>query len=286
MKKYIFVTGASSGIGKQTVIELAKEFSNDVIFAAIRKREDKALIERVSKNVIGVYLDITNKNSISKACKFISSKTKALDMIVNAAGIAVAGPLELLNINDIKTQFEVNTFGPLNLIKTFLPLLGENAKVININSMAQTGIFPFIAAYCSSKRATSIIFCALNHELMNNNKNIKFIEINPGVVQTKIWGKSIKLCIENIKKTNDSCAINSYQNELNILKNNALKNESKGLFAIDVARLIIKIFKNKNPKTRYNIGLDSHFAFFVSKLLPYELLNNLIQYKLKLLKLK
>ena len=64
MKKYILVTGASSGIGKQTVVELAKKSTDYVIFAAIRKREDKALIEHVSKNIIGVYLDITNKASI------------------------------------------------------------------------------------------------------------------------------------------------------------------------------------------------------------------------------
>ena len=88
MKKYILVTGASSGIGRQTVVELAKN-SSYIIFATIRKREDKALIERVSKNVKGVYLDITNKASVLKALKFITSKTKVLDVIVNSAGIAI-----------------------------------------------------------------------------------------------------------------------------------------------------------------------------------------------------
>lgn len=283
MKKYILVTGASSGIGRQTVVELAKESNDYIIFATIRKREDKALIERVSKNVKGVYLDITNKTSVLKALKFITSKTKVIDVIINSAGIATAGPLELLNINDIKSQFEVNTFGPLFLIQTFLPILNKNGKIININSMAQTGIFPFIAPYCASKRALSIFLNALNIEL-KNDKNIKIVEINPGVVQTPIWQKSIQACFENLKKANNKTVLNSYQNELNILKNNAQKNETKGLFAIDIAKLIIKIIKNKNPKTRYNIGLDSHFAFFVSKLLPCELLNKLIKLKLKTLK--
>ena len=132
MKKYILVTGASSGIGRQTVVELAKN-SSYIIFATIRKREDKALIERVSKNVKGVYLDITNKASVLKALKFITSKTKVLDVIINSAGIATAGPLELLNINDIKNQFEVNTFGPLFLFQTFLPILNKNGKFKNIH---------------------------------------------------------------------------------------------------------------------------------------------------------
>ncbi|MCI5824870.1 MAG: SDR family NAD(P)-dependent oxidoreductase [Candidatus Gastranaerophilales bacterium] len=283
MKKYILVTGASSGIGKQTVVELAKKSTDYVIFAAIRKREDKALIEHVSKNIIGVYLDITNKASILKALKFITSKTKVLDVIVNSAGSATAGPIELLNINDIKNQFEVNTFGPLFLFQTFLPILNKNGKIININSMAQTGIFPFIAPYCASKRALSIFLNALNIEL-KNDKNIKIIEINPGVVQTPIWQKSVKACFENLRKTNNKTLLNSYHNELNVLKNNAQKNETKGLFAIDIANLIIKIIKNKNPKSRYNIGLDSHFAFLISKILPYEFLNRLIKFKLKTLK--
>lgn len=280
MKKYILITGASSGIGRQTVIELSKESNDFIIFAAIRRREDKALIERVSKNVKGVYLDITNKTSVLKALKFITSKTKVLDVIINSAGVATAGPLELLNISDIKSQFEVNTFGPLFLVQTFLPVLNKNGKIININSMAQTGIFPFIAPYCASKRALSIFLNALNIEL-NNNKNIKIIEINPGVVQTPIWKKSVQACQENIKKSNNPDLINCYKNELNILKANALKNETRGLFSIDIAKLIIKIIKNKNPKTRYNIGLDSHFAFLISKLLPCELLNKLIKFKLK-----
>ena len=242
MKKYILITGASSGIGKQTVIELAKKTNDYIIFAAIRRREDKALIERVAKNVKGVYLDITNKTSVLKALKFITSKTKVLDVIINSAGVATAGPLELLNIGDIKSQFEVNTFGPLFLVQTFLPILNKNGKIININSMAQTGIFPFIAPYCASKRALSIFLNALNIEL-NNDKNIKIIEINPGVVQTPIWKKSVQACQENIKKSKTPELINCYQNELNILKANALKNETRGLFAIDIARLIIKIIK-------------------------------------------
>ena len=284
MKKYILITGASSGIGRQTVIELAKESNDYIIFATIRKREDKALIERVSKNVKGVYLDITNKTSILKAFKFITSKTKVIDIIINSAGVATAGPLELLNISDIKSQFEVNTFGPLFLVQTFLPILNKNGKIININSMAQTGIFPFISPYCASKRALSIFLNALNIEL-NNNKNIKIIEINPGVVQTPIWKKSVQACEDNIKKSKTpSDLINCYKNELNILKTNALKNETRGLFAIDIAKLIIKIIKNKNPKTRYNIGLDSHFAFLISKLIPFEVLNKLIKFKLKNLK--
>ena len=225
MKKYILVTGASSGIGRQTVVELAKN-SSYIIFATIRKREDKALIERVSKNVKGVYLDITNKASVLKALKFITSKTKVLDVIVNSAGIATAGPLELLNINDIKNQFEVNTFGPLFLFQTFLPILNKNGKIININSMAQTGIFPFIAPYCASKRALSIFLNALNIEL-KNDKKIKIVEINPGVVQTPIWHKSVNACFENLKKTNNKALLNSYHNELNVLKNNVQKNETK-----------------------------------------------------------
>src|SRR5699024_1803046 len=109
-------------------------------------------LEKLSKNITGVYIDVTNSASIDKAFWFVLKNTEKLDVLINNAGIAIAGPIEILPVKKIKEQFDVNTFGAVAVTQKFLPLL-HNGKVINISSMASFGLFPFISPYCASKRA-------------------------------------------------------------------------------------------------------------------------------------
>ena len=151
--KVIFITGASSGIGRDIVIRLAKEGYR--VFAGIRRKSDKAELEQISSNITGVYIDVTNQSSIDKAFWFVMKNTNHIDALINNAGIVSAGPVECIYLSKIKEQFEVNTFGPVMVVQKFMPLL-HNSKVINISSMAATGIFPYISMYCASKRALKL----------------------------------------------------------------------------------------------------------------------------------
>ena len=163
MKKQqtILITGASSGIGKATAIKLAQE--GHKVFAGIRRKTDKAELEKAHKNITGVYIDVTNASSIDKAFWFVMKNTDKINVLINNAGIVVAGPVELLSLNRLKQQFEINTFGPIMVAQKFLPLL-HGSKIINISSMAASGIFPYISAYCASKRALDIFFNSFNVE--------------------------------------------------------------------------------------------------------------------------
>lgn len=265
IKTYV-ITGATSGIGFALLNKLCKE---NIVFAGFRG-EEKIKNWNFSKNVIPFFIDMTNSESIEQASKFIKSKTDKIDTLVNGAGCVVAGAVEEININEIRKQFEVNTFSHLEFTQNLLPLL-DGGKIINISSMASYGIFPFISPYCASKRALDILFNALQVEYGNK---IKCISIKPGVIATPLWRKSVEINKQNLEK-------DKYKNAYEYLINNAYKNEKKGLDVNKVVSLILKADKSKHPKASYTVGTDAFCSKIISHL-PQDVLNFIIQTGMKL----
>ncbi len=271
--KTIFVTGASSGIGKE-ISKLSADKGYKV-FAGVRKKSDKSDLESYNKNITGVYIDVTNISSIDKAFWFIIKHADKLDVLINNAGIAVASPVECLDIKKLKEQFEVNTFGPVSIAQKFIPLL-KGGKIINISSMAASGIFPYISPYCASKRALDIIFNSYNIE---NKDNIKVISVKPAVIRTPIWNKSIKSARELFENQNDILR-EKYIKDLLLLEKNASEGSKTGIDAKYVAEKVLKIINTQNPKPSYCVGIKSNLALLFS-LLPSDILNKLIKLRLE-----
>lgn len=278
MKKQqtIFITGASSGIGKATAEELSK--LGFKVFAGVRKRTDKETLENLNKNIKGVYIDVTNPASIEKAFFYTLRNADKIDVLINNAGGVTAGPVELLDTELLREQFDLNTFAPVAVAQKFLPLL-SNGKIINISSMAATGLFPYISAYCASKRALDILFNAF---LIENKDNIKVISVKPAAIKTPIWNKSVEKARATVKSLNKS-NFGKYEKELNLLELHALGNNTTGIDVKKVTSKIIKIVRSNNPKCTYNVGFQSYLAEFVSHF-PQSLINTIIKIKLKNLK--
>lgn len=273
-KKIIFITGASSGIGRKTAVTLAK--SGNVVFAGIRRKIDKTELESLSADIKGVYIDVTNEFSINKAFSFISKKTNKLDVLINNAGIVAAAPIEFLSLKNLKYQFDVNTFGTVAVSQKFLPLL-HNGRIINISSMASYGLFPYISPYCASKRAMDIL---MNSFYIENKDNIKVISIKPASIKTPIWEKSIKSAESAFNLLSIEYK-NKYQKEFDFLKQQALKSSKNGLEIEAVVDKIIYVINAKNPKPSYNIGFNSYLADLFSKL-PQNIINSIVKCKTSL----
>ncbi len=268
MTKTYVLTGSTSGIGYSLLKELSKD---NVVFAGFR---DEAKANKLgffeNKNIIPFYIEMMNAESIEKASEFIKSKTSQIDTLINCAGCVIAGAVQEIEINDIKKQFEVNTFSHLDLTQRLIPLL-KNGKIINISSMASFGVFPFIAPYCASKRALDILFNSLELE---NKYNIKCISIKPGAIATPLWSKSVEMNKSTLK--NDD-----YRKEYEYLIKNAYKNETCGLNPDKVIKVILKADKLNNPKKSYTVGLDAKLAQILT-ILPQGILNKLIKTGMKL----
>ena len=143
--------------------------------------------------------------------------------------------------------------------------------------MSSSGIFPYIAPYCASKRAMDILFNSMSIEF--KNKDIKIVSVKPASIKTPIWDKSInnnktsleKLPIEFQKK---------YEKEVEFLAKNAQKNNFKAIEPEKVAQKVLKILEMKNPKASYYVGIASNLACWVGKL-PQDILNKIIQAQLR-----
>lgn len=271
MEKTVLITGASSGIGKETAIFFAEKGYK--VFAGIRKKSDKFRLEKTHKNIKGIYIDVTNPKGVDKAFWYVMKNTSKLDAIINCAGIAVAGPMEALPIKRIKEQFEVNTFGTISVIQKFLPLIYEG-KIIYISSMAASGIFPFLAPYCASKKATDIMINSLSNEF--KNKNIKIVSIKPGCIITPFWDKSVQNNLPQFETTNEKMK-EKYSKEMQFLKANAEKNNYHGSKPKDVAETIYKAVESKNPKLSYTVGSDAFWVMLFSKLFSQEIINYIVK---------
>ncbi len=274
MEKYVLITGASSGIGKTTAIKLAQNGFR--VFAGVRKEEDKIAVENENPNITGVFIDVTNQESIRNAFDEVKKVTDNLYALINNAGIAYAGAVECIPLESIQKQFDINVFGAIRVAQQFMPMLCS-AKIVNISSMASFGLFPFISPYCASKRALDIFFNALMLEC--KNPELKVVSIKPGVIKTKIWEKSIdvnKRVMEGLPEK----SVEKYRREFEYLVKNAEKNKDKGLEPEKVADLILKVLCSRNPKPSYTIGRDARAAEIFSKL-PLCVTNFFTKYILK-----
>lgn len=263
MKRVFVITGSTSGIGNQLLKKLVQD---NIVFAGYRNEEYVENLE--SLGAIPFYIDMEKPSTISQASAFIKSKTDKIDVLVNVAGCVIAGIMENLPVDNIRKQFEVNTFSHLDFTQRLLPLLKD--KVINISSMASFGIFPFVAPYCASKRALDILFNGMTLE-----SDVKVVSVKPGVIATPLWDKSVEINQSAIKNCKN------HEKEMNYLVANAHKNGKRGLKVEKVADLILKIIDMKNPKPSYTIGWDAKLAEQFSKL-PFSIQNKIIKFGMKM----
>jgi NAD(P)-dependent dehydrogenase (short-subunit alcohol dehydrogenase family) len=266
-KTYV-ITGATSGIGKLLVEVLSKE---NIVFAGYRSEENGKLLGTISPNIYPFYVDYAKPDTVKSAADYIVSKCGRIDTLINVAGCVVAGPIEQIQINEIRRQFDVNVFGHLELAQRLVELL-EDGKIINVSSMSSFGIFPFIAPYSASKRCLDMFF---NSFLLESKRNIKVVSIKPGVIATPLWGKSVD---ENTKQLG-TCE--GYEKEMGFVLSNAQKNGQKGLSPQKVVDVILKVDSLNNPKLSYTVGRDAFVANLVSKL-PQSISNKFVRLGLKL----
>ncbi len=265
-KTYV-ITGSTSGIGKALLRRIASE---NVVFAGYRNKDYELMLREISPNIYPFYVDYSKPETIKPASDYLHSMCTKIDTLINIAGCVVAGPIEKIEMSEIRRQFDVNVFGHLELSKLLADSL-QDGRIINVSSMASFGIFPFISPYCASKRCLDMFF---NSFLIENKKNISVVSIKPGVIATPLWGKSVD---ENSKYF-DNCT--DYEREMRFLISNAKKNEAKGLSVEKVVDVILKADRAKCPKLSYTVGPDAYIASLISKL-PQGFVNSIIKFGMK-----
>lgn len=271
----VVITGASSGIGEASAIYLDK--LGYEVFAGVRRNADgEQLRRKTSARLTPLLLDVTDEASIIAAANTVSAALNTVGLVglVNNAGITVAGPLEFLPIAELRKQLEVNVIGQIAVTQTFLPLLRKaQGRVINIGSDRGKISTPLRGPYCASKFALEALTDALRMELRPWGIEVSIIE--PGIVTTPIWDKSIALG-EDIWSTLPFEAHKLYSSAVYATINTVNKLSKNGSSAEVVAKAVVQALTAKKPKTRYVVGLDAQISIWLSKLLPDRLHDKLI----------
>jgi NADP-dependent 3-hydroxy acid dehydrogenase YdfG len=182
----VLVTGASSGIGRATAIEFARRGQH--VFAAARREEVLADLAASEQNIHPVSLDVTDSDSVRQAWAKIEADTggAGVDVLVNNAGFALPGPIELLAGEDVQRQFGTNVFGLLNLTRAVLPSMRArgSGRIINVSSLVGRVTFPGMGVYGATKYAVEALSDALRLEVAQFG--IRVVLIEPGFVATNI----------------------------------------------------------------------------------------------------
>jgi NAD(P)-dependent dehydrogenase (short-subunit alcohol dehydrogenase family) len=251
-KGNILVTGASTGIGRASAFRFAELGYR--IFAGVRKTSDAETLKAESSGKIEpVLLDVTRPESIAQA--LAAAGDEPLAGLVNNAGIAIIGPLELLPIDAWRRQFEVNVIGLVAVTQAFLPLLRRGrGRIVNIGSIAGRSALPGSGAYDSTKFAVEAITDVLRMELHPFGISVSVIEA--GAVATPIWEKSLREADELSRQVApERYAL--YRGLMAQVRKEASESARTALPVSAVVKAVEHALTARKPKTRYLVGRDS-----------------------------
>jgi short-subunit dehydrogenase len=177
------VTGASSGIGRETAARLAGE-GFEVIAAARRMDRLKELSDQV-QGITPRQVDLSQPGDVEGFCKYVSDLEKPVSVLINNAGYSIRGALEDVSLETLKRMFEVNFFSLVRVTQACLPGMRSlrNGTIVNLSSIVGKFTFPMSGPYASTKYAVEAITDALRLEL--RPLGIRVIAIRPGPLATE-----------------------------------------------------------------------------------------------------
>lgn len=188
MKKYVLITGATSGIGKATAIKFLEK--GYISFLIGRARDElENIYKKNKKNCFIFQCDLKKEKERKNLCEFVFSKTNYLNVLINSAGIIKIASIEKTSLKEFKEMMEINLYAPFHLIKLLLPLI-KNAKgsIVNVSSVTGKRAFANALSYCTSKAALDQLTRVLSLELAPFG--IRVNAVNPGVVITNLHKRS------------------------------------------------------------------------------------------------
>ncbi len=259
----VVITGASTGIGEACALRLDR--AGFTVFAGVRSAESGEQLRRqASDHLIPIMLDVTDEGSIERAAAVVAARLGdgGIAGLVNNAGIAVAGALEFVPIAKLREQLEVNVVGQIAVTRAFLPLLRKSGgRIVNMSSVSGRLAVPFIGPYSASKWALEALSDALRVELRPWKIHVALIE--PGVIATPIWSKSLAAAERVIESLPPEAHV-LYGPVTDFMRRRAAS--GAGIPADRVARAVAHALLARRPRTRYLVGTDARVGALLARL--------------------
>lgn len=277
--KSVVVTGSSTGIGWGITKVLIKKGIR--VFGSVRKQADADRLQgEFGTNFVPLMFDVTDSHAVVEGAKKAATMLDGQPLLglVNNAGIAVAGPLLYLDIDEFRHQLEVNVTGQLIVTQAFAPLLTSEhgapaGRIVMISSVGGKNASPFVGPYSASKFALEGFSESLRRELLL--LGIDVIVVAPGAVATPIWDKAEQVDVSRYANT-------PYAAPLAAIRNYMLVSGRKGLKPEKLGQAVLKALTTSNPKTRYVVTPEPLQNFLVNTL-PKRMVDRMIGGRLGLL---
>lgn len=249
--KTILITGASSGIGRSTAVYLAQQ--GYTVFGTSRSP--------TAENTDGftmLRLDVTDESSAQQCVAAVIERAGSLDVLVNNAGVDLAGAIEETTLEEARWIFETNFFGVVSMTRTALPHMRHrrSGQIINISSGLGRAAWPFEAFYCASKFALEAYTESLRYETVLFN--IKVSSVQPSFYRS------------NIIRTQRYTApvIEDYEPARGRAIQLLQKWAQEAPDPLPVAKTVRRIIESRSPRLRYAVGLEAKLAPPLAHLLP------------------
>ncbi len=277
-EKIVVITGSSSGFGLLATVELAK--AGFRVVASMRdlgrraKLDEAALAAGVADKIDVRRLDVTEYSAIPGFVEGVMRDYGRIDVLVNNAGFAVAGFAEDIKLEELRMQFETNFFGAVALTQAVLPVMRRqrSGHIIMISSIGGLQGTVSISSYSASKFALEGWTESLRLEV--NALGIKVVLVEPGSFQTDIWTRG---AVMGEKATTEASP--NYQRSLKMRERvGAIPKRDP----MEVARKIVEIAQDANPKLRYLVGSDAKIQLTLKRILPWKWYEKVIANFLKI----
>lgn len=265
MKKVVLITGASSGMGRETAIRLCKQ--GYTVYAVARRINKMKDLEPLG--IKTAFMDVTDSDSIHAVVDSVLKAEGRIDILINNAGYGLYGAFEEVSIQEARKQLEVNLIGLAGITQVIIPYMRKqkSGKIINISSVGGKMVGPFGAWYHVSKFGVEALSDALRLEL--KPFGIDVIVIQPGGIQSEWSG----IAMNNLKST----AHNSvYESAITKVLSSNEELEKRYSKPAVIANLIFKAIQSKKPKTRYSGGYMAGFILFLRRVVPDRIIDKMI----------
>ncbi|MCW2584925.1 MAG: Short-chain dehydrogenase/reductase [Frankiales bacterium] len=262
MAKSVLVTGANSGIGLVTCLELAAAGWDVVGTARTAERAQRAHDQAAERGLElrTVLLDVDDSASCERAVAEVEELTGGLHALVNNAGFAQSGAVEDIADDAVRAQLETNVVAPIRLARLVLPGMRDrgDGRIVNISSVAGRLSTPLMGWYCASKHALEAVTDALRMEVEGDGVKVSLVE--PGMFATDVWSAAQSGGFPQASTARYAAAY---------ARGEALGARSHKLpDPVWVARTVRVALTNPVPLARYVVGADAVGGILAETVLP------------------
>jgi NAD(P)-dependent dehydrogenase (short-subunit alcohol dehydrogenase family) len=268
MDRIVFITGSSTGIGRETALFFASKGWK--VVASMRHPESRKTDLAGKDNIDLIHLDVLDRSSISAAMKFTLDKYGRIDVVVNNAGYCLSGPFEASTREQIEKEFNTNVLGLMEVTREIIPVMRRQSGgvIINVASMAGRVAFPLYSVYNGTKWAVEGFSEGLQYELKPFNILVKIIE--PGIIKTDFYSRSMVVT--------DKGDLHLYDEFIARVNKNIGDLVEGGSEPKVVAETIYKAALDKSDKLRYSVGSHARTLLLLRKILPESLFKRILRH--------